>query len=153
MSERAQLIAFTLDARHYALRLSAVERSFRMVEISPLPKAPDIVLGVISVQGRVLPVMNIRKRFHLPERDVSPDDQLIVARTSRRTVALAVDAVSGLIERPERDLIAAGDILPGLEYVEGVTTLEGGLVLIHNLDRFLSLEEDRALSAALTGGR
>jgi purine-binding chemotaxis protein CheW len=153
MSERAQLIVFTLDARHYALRLSAVERSFRMVEISPLPKAPDIVLGVISVQGRVLPVMNIRKRFHLPERDVSPDDQLIVARTSRRTVALAVDAVSGLIERPERDLIAAGDILPGLEYVEGVTTLEGGLVLIHNLDRFLSLEEDRALSAALTGGR
>jgi purine-binding chemotaxis protein CheW len=153
MSERAQLIVFTLDARHYALRLSAVERSFRMVEISPLPKAPAIVLGVINVQGRVLPVVNIRKRFHLPERDVSPDDQLIVARTSRRAVALVVDAVSGMVDRADQDIIAVGEIFPGIEYVEGVVKLEDGLVLIHDVDRFLSLEEDRALGAALTAGR
>jgi len=153
VSDPIQLVVFTLDGRRYALHLAVVECSLRMVDISPLPKAPDIVLGVINVQGRVLPVMNIRKRFQLPERDVSPDDQLIVARTSRRAVALAVDAVHGLVDRADQEIIAVGEILPGVKYVEGVMKLEDGLVLVHDIDRFLSLEEDRALNAALTDGR
>jgi purine-binding chemotaxis protein CheW len=58
-----QLVVLTLDEQRYALHLSAVERIVRMVEITPLPKAPQIVLGVVNVQGRIVPIVNIRKRF------------------------------------------------------------------------------------------
>jgi len=147
------LVIFTLDEHSYALHLPAVERALRMVEISPLPKAPEIVLGVINVQGRIVPVFNVRKRFRLPERETSLSDQLIVAQTSRRTVAMLADAVSGVVAYPEQQVIAAERILPGLEYVEGVAKLEGGMILIHDLDKFLSLEEETTLDNALKADR
>lgn len=144
-----QLVVFTLDEQRYGLRLSAVERIVRAVEVTPLPKAPDIVLGVVNAQGRVIPVMNIRKRFQLPQREIDPSDRLILAQTLRRPVALVADAVSSVIERPEQEMIAAEQILPRIDFVEGVVKLEDGLILIHDLDKFLSLEEERALDDAM----
>lgn len=143
------LVTFTLDEHRYALRLSAVERILRAVEAEPLPRAPEIVLGVINLQGRILPVVNIRKRFRLAEREVELTDHLIIARTSKRAVALIADSVTGVFELPDQEVIAADEILPGLEYVEGVVRLQDGVIFIHNLDRFLSLDEERTLEAAL----
>jgi purine-binding chemotaxis protein CheW len=143
------LVTFTLDEHRYALRLSAVERILRAVEAEPLPQAPEIVLGVINLQGRILPVVNIRKRFHLAGREVGLTDHLIIAHTSKRAVALIADSVTGVSELPEQEVIASDEILPGLEYVEGVVRLQDGVLFIHDLDRFLSLEEERSLEAAL----
>jgi len=149
MNKLNQLVVLTLDEQRYALHLSAVERIVRVVEVTPLPKAPEIVLGVVNVQGQITPVINIRKRFRLPEREMNLSDQLIIAHTSRRTVALVADAVSGVIERSEQEVIAAEKVLPGIEYVEGVVKLEDGMILIHDLNKFLSLEEEQALDNAM----
>jgi purine-binding chemotaxis protein CheW len=144
-----ELLAFALDGQRYALPLSSVEKVVRSVEITPLPKAPDIVLGVINVQGRVIPVFNVRRRFRLPEREISLEDRMIIAHTARRAVSLAVEQVEGVMERPSREPAPSGEILPAMEYVEGVVTLADGMVFIHNLDTFLSLDEERALDSAL----
>ena len=144
-----QYTVFTLDEQRYALYLSAVTRVVRTVEITPLPKAPDIVQGVVNVQGQVVPVVDIRKRFRLPEREMELSDQLVIANAARRTVALILDAVDGVIELSNQKMIPSEEILPDTEYVEGVIKLEDGLVLIHDLDKFLSLEEDKELESAL----
>ena len=151
MEEIEQLLVFTLDQQRYALRLSAVDRVVRMIEITSLPKAPDIVLGIINVGGRIVPVVNTRKRFRLQERETGLSDQLIIASTVTRSVALLVDATTGVIERPGNWLIRAEKIVPGLEYVEGVIKLEDGMVLVHDLGRFLSLDEEKALYEAMSG--
>lgn len=143
------LLAVTLDEQRYALHLSSVERVVRAVEITPLPKAPEIVLGVINIQGKVIPVVNVRERFRLPERPLELSDRIIFAHSSRRSVALVVDAVSGVIDCAERDMIAAERIVPRMEYIEGIAKLEDGLILIHDLDRFLSLDEEKRLDNAL----
>lgn len=153
MNTSNSLVIFTLDEHSYGLHLPAVERALRMIEISPLPKAPEIVIGVINLQGRIVPVFNVRKRFRLPEREMSLSDQLIVAQTSRRTVAMLADAISGVVAYPEQQVIAAERILPGLEYVEGVAKLADGMILIHDLDKFLSLEEETTLDNALRADR
>jgi purine-binding chemotaxis protein CheW len=149
MEKPNQLVVFSLDDQRYALRLSAVDRVVYMVRVTPLPKAPDIVIGVVNVQGRVIPVINMRRRFHLQEREIALTDRLVIAHTARRPVALAADAVAGIIEYPGQDIVAAEDILPGVEHVEGIAKLEDGLILIHDLDRFLSLEEEQSLDRAL----
>lgn len=149
MDKANQYLTFILDDYRYGLNLSNVHRILRVVEVTPLPKAPEFVLGVINVQGQVIPVFNIRKRFRLREREINLGDQLIIAQTSRRRVALLADAVSGVVERSEGEIIPADRILPGMEYVEGVAKLEDGMALIHDLDRFLSIEEDQALDDAL----
>lgn len=146
---RRPIIVFNLDEQRYALRLSAVERIVRIVEITPLPKAPEIVLGVVNVQGQVIPVVNIRKRFCLPDREISLSDHLIIARTTKRVVVLVADTVLGVVERWEEEVTAADKILPDLEYVESVVKLENGLIFIHNLDTFLSLEEEKILEQAI----
>ncbi len=143
------LVLFTLDEQLYALHLSAVTRVVRTVEITPLPKAPEIIRGVVNVQGQVIPVVDIRKRFRLPEREQELNDQLIIASTARRSVALVVDTVDGVIEHSGQEMIPPEKILPTTEYIEGVIKLEDGLVLIHDLDTFLSLEEDKELDTAL----
>jgi len=144
-----QLVVFTLDGHRYALSLSAVERAVHMVEITPLPKAPEIVLGAINLAGRIVPVLNIRKRFHLHERKPGLGDQLLIARTPSRTVALAVDAVDSVVQRYPDEVIAPPTIVPGLEYLAGVVKLADGMLFIHDLDRFLSLEEEQALATAI----
>ena len=150
METPSPLVVLTLDEQRYALPLSAVERVVRIVEVTPLPDAPDIIAGVVNVKGRIIPVADIRKRFRLPAREISLSDQLIVARTSRRPVALVVDAVIGIVEYREQEVTAAEDILPHIRYVEGVVQLKDGMTLIHDLDRFLSLEEEQSLEKAMT---
>ena len=148
MDKQNQFVVFTLDEQRFGLELTAVERVVRRVEITPLPKAPEIVLGVVNVRGRVIPVVDIRRRFRLPERRPALSDQIIIARTAQRAVALAVDATIEVLDRPQEDMIEALRVLPGIEYVEGVLKLEDGLILIHDLNRFLSLEEEAALDRA-----
>jgi purine-binding chemotaxis protein CheW len=144
-----QLVIFTLGDRRYGLPLFAVDRIVRVVDVTSLPKAPDIVLGVVNVQGRVIPVINVRRRFRLPERETALTDQMVIACTTRRQVALMVDAVTGVLHYSEHEAVAAEDVLPDLQYVEGVVKLDDGLILIHNLDTFLSLEEEVLLDRAL----
>jgi purine-binding chemotaxis protein CheW len=145
-----QLIVITLDEQRYALRLAAVERIARMVEITPLPAAPPAVSGMVNVQGRILPVYDLRRRFGLPQREIVLTDQFIIARTARRPVALIADAVTEVITCAKSDLIAAENILPDVAYMEGVLKLKDGLILIHSLDKFLSLEEEQSLNQALS---
>lgn len=147
------LVVFHLDEQRYGLPLAAVERVVRAVEVTPLPKAPEIVLGVVNVRGRVVPVVDLRRRFRLPARGLAPSDQFVLARAARRTLAMVVDSVAGLTECPAESVVAGETVLPGLGWVAGLVKLPDGLVLIHDPGQFLALEEETALDAALAPAR
>ena len=149
MVETAKLLIFTLEGQRYALALATVERVIRPVEVTPLPKSPEIVPGIINIHGTIVPVFDVRKRFRLPEKEIGAGDQMIVARTSSRTVSFGVDGVDGLQEIPQEEIVPHGEIHPGLEYVEGVVKLADGMALIHDLERFLSADEGKKLDKAL----
>jgi purine-binding chemotaxis protein CheW len=144
-----QLVVFALDAQHYALPLSRVQRVVRMVEVTPLPKAPDVVLGVIDLQGDIIPVMSMRKRFGLPEPEANLSNQLIVANTVTRSIAMVVNSVTGVVERRVDEITDVEKIVPGAQYVEGMTRLEDGILFIHDLDLFLSKQEEQHLEGLL----
>ncbi len=157
MSGPQRLLGFEIDGNSYALRLSIVVTVVPAVAVTPLPKAPAIVAGVVDIHGRIVPVVSLRRRFGLPDRDMVPADKFIVARAQRADsdakgemlLALVVDAVSGVVEVPPADIRAADTIVAGLEQIEGVAQIAGGLLLIHDLDRCLSLEENRVLDTAM----
>jgi purine-binding chemotaxis protein CheW len=148
----SHLVVFTLDEERYALPLDSVERIVRAAAVTPLPKAPEIVFGIIAVRERIIPVVNVRKRFRLPEREIGPADQFIIARARSLTVALAVDTARNVMELPEAGAVAPDAIMTGMEYVAGVAKTADGMVLIHDLDAFLSLAEENALAEALRQG-
>jgi purine-binding chemotaxis protein CheW len=142
-------VVFGLDGRGYALPLHEVERVLPMVEISPLPEAPAIALGVINLQGDIIPVLDLRRRLGLPAREYDPSTQLLVAKSVHRTLALPVDEVLGVREVPTEDVTAPSSVLHGIGQVAGIVALDEGLLFIHDLERALSLEEERLLSEAL----
>jgi purine-binding chemotaxis protein CheW len=109
------------------------------------------VLGVIDLQGNIIPVMSMRKRFGLPEPETSLNDQLIVADTATRSVALVVSSVTGVVERMAEEVTKTEEIVPGSQYVEGITRLDNGILFIHNLERFLSKKEEQQVEGLLAG--
>lgn len=147
------LVVFALDQGRYALPLERVERVVRMVEVTPLPKTPAIVRGIVNLRGRLVPVIDLRRRFGLPERSTRLDDQLLIARSAGRTLAMIVDVVSGVDECDAREMVASASVVPGTDYVQGIAKLADGMVLIHDLDRFLSLDEALSLDQALAADR
>ncbi len=146
---RRSVVVFSLDEQCYALPLDRVKRSIRAVAITPLPELPPIVLGIMDLGGSVMPVIDVRKRFGHPSREIRLSDHLIVATTGRRTVALLVDQTKGVIEISPESYAPAEKILPGMELVDGAISLADGLVLIHDLNRLLSLDEETAIENVL----
>lgn len=144
-----KLVVFNLSSQCYALHLAAVKRVLRIAEITPLPKSPEIVLGIINVQGRLAPVFDLRKRFGLPHRPLDLRDHLIIARTRRRAVALVADAVVGVVQRLQAEITTADRLFHNLQYLEGVARFDDGLIMIHDLDTLLSPVEERALEQAI----
>ncbi|MGH8442509.1 MAG: chemotaxis protein CheW [Nevskiaceae bacterium] len=150
MNDRVQLVVFRLEGQRYALPLAVVERIVRAVAVTPLPGAPAVVLGAIDLAGRILPLLNLRRRFRLPEREIEPANQFVIAHTARRAVALAIDEAETVSTHDPSDIVRSDRIAPDLEPFPGVVRLDDGLALIHDLEKFLSLDEGRALDAAMT---
>lgn len=140
-------VTFAIDARRFALPLESVLRVVRAAEITPLPLAPEGVAGALDVGGRIVPVFDLRRRLQLAERGLKLSDQFVIAQTPRRTLALVVDAALGLVEAAPAD--APDALSPGIPTLRGILSLPDGLVLIHDLEAFLSPEEEVALDAAL----
>jgi purine-binding chemotaxis protein CheW len=135
-----QLQVFSLDDQRYALELSAVVRAVRMVAFTSTPNTSELVMEVVNVQGHIVPVINARKRCGLPEREIELDDFLIVGRSKGRMVGLVVNEVQGIVEYVV-DAISSEETFSTLEYVAGVAKLPDGIVLILNLDKFVSQKE------------
>ncbi len=152
-SAMSELVSFSLDDRQFAVPLSAVMRVERIVAITPLPKAPDIVTGIINVHGQVIPVVDIRSRFLMAPRQLELSDQLLIIKTVHRTIAFIVDYVEGVLDASKDQRADVESVLPGTEYVKGVVKLEDGMILIHDPDTFLSLEEEYTLDKAIKEGQ
>lgn len=152
-ANRKQILKFKLDNQHCALYVSIVERVERAVEITPLPKAPEIVLGIINAHGKIIPVIDLRKRFRMPTREIRIDDRFVIAATSRRTVGLMVDVVTGVCELADHEIVSTRQALPFAEHLQGVAKLDGDIVLIYDLGGFLSIDEENRLDEALSSSK
>jgi purine-binding chemotaxis protein CheW len=144
------LFGFSLDDRVLAFPLGIVVRALFSVEVTPLPASPEIVTGVISYHGTVVPVVDLRARFGVPRQEILPSDRFILIRTKKRLLVVVASGVSGVI-KPFDAMIPAEDILPGARYISGVLQNEDRLILIYDPDLFLSLKEEAALDMALSG--
>ena len=144
------VLLFELDGARHALRLADVREVVRSVTITPLPGAPDGVEGVFDLHGVLVPVLDVRRRFRLPEKAVGEGDHFIVAGTGERAVAIRVDEATGVLEIDERVVETAREVGSRAEHLAGIARLPDGLVVIHDLERFLSGEEERVLAAALS---
>src|SRR3546814_10045088 len=122
-----RIVVFELSEYRYAIPMADAREFARVPSIVPLPKAPVVVEGVVNIRGKVVPVLDIRKRFRLPEKRAHPMDHLVIAHADRRLVALRVDRVLGVEDVDAKDIEDAAAITPAAEDLTGVGKLEVGL--------------------------
>lgn len=149
MRDPCDIIVFVLDAQRFAVRLDQVLRVVAAAEITPLPGAPAVVLGLFDLQGHMVPVYDASRRFGAAPAPVRASEQFLVLRTRAGPAALRVQQTLGV--QPLGGLqplpTERGDA--GHHWFEGATRLAGDLVLIHDIDRFLTAAESRQLGEAL----
>ncbi|RME07082.1 MAG: chemotaxis protein CheW [Anaerolineae bacterium] len=143
-------ILFQLAGATYAVPSAQVLQVAMIENITRLPNAPDFVDGVVHLRGRIVPVVNLRRRFNLPPKDYDLQSRLIVIEQEGRVVAMAVDTARDFVTLDSDALQPTPDLVGDAprKYLRGVFAREDGLILVLDLHKVLNPEERAALAEA-----
>jgi purine-binding chemotaxis protein CheW len=136
-----QFVTCRIGSEEYAIDILSVQEINRMVEITKVPKAPPFVEGVINLRGRIIPVLDMRKRFGLPVIERTIKSRIVVLNVQGKAVGLLVDSVSEVLRVPH-SVIEPPPALgtsSGAEYVQGVGRLQDRLLTVLDLNRLVTL--------------
>ncbi|WP_045214195.1 chemotaxis protein CheW [Desulfonatronovibrio magnus] len=147
-AELLQLVTFSIGGEEFGVEILTVQEIIRMLEITRVPKAPDFVEGVINLRGKVIPIIDLRKRFGLESRVHDKNTRIVVIEINKMIVGFVVDSVSEVLRIPADTVEPPPPVVAGLdsEYISGVGKLEDRLLILLDLDRLLSREEKSVLS-------
>ena len=145
-----QLVVFDLDSEAYGVDIGAVREIIRLQEITRVPRTPDFVEGVINLRGKVIPVVDLRKRFMLSVAEQNDDNRIVVIDIGGQDIGVVVDAVTEVLRilsesvEPPSSVITTADS----DYLMGICKLESRMIILLDLERVLSEEEKSVLEDA-----
>jgi purine-binding chemotaxis protein CheW len=145
--DELQLVVFQLGVELYGVEIACVHEIVRMQSITRVPRAPAFVEGVINLRGKVIPVIDLRHRFHLPAAPHTRASRIVVVEIGDQVVGLVVDGVSEVLRVNTTLIEPPSPVVAGIdsEYLQGIARLPERLVVLLDLDRVLAREERRAL--------
>lgn len=141
-------VAFELDNLRGAIVTQPVIEILRAVAYRPIAGQPPFVPGVIDLRGTIVPLLDMRARFGLSVRPLSPENYFIVVTTHNRPVALWVDRVLGILTFDPDSLIASEGLIVGTRSFAGILRSGDGLIVIHDPQAFISESELDAVAEA-----
>jgi len=149
-------VVFTLGHHRFALPLDCVERVVRAVEVTPLPDTPDTVAGVINVQGRLVPVVDLRRRSEANGAsepiELELNDQLVIARNGDDLVAVVANTVEGVAAYDSAEIVASEATSgKGSEagHLHGLIATGDDIIMVRHPSHFLQSHEQAALAGVL----
>jgi purine-binding chemotaxis protein CheW len=142
-----QLVIFELANEYYGVDIATVESIIKMQPITVVPHAPSFVEGVTNLRGKVLPVIDLRKRFHLPGSVARTDTRIVVVSIDANEVGMVVDAVSEVLTISEAAIEPPPSLVTTLEsaFITGIAKLDSRLVILLDLGKVLSKQEQAQL--------
>lgn len=142
--EEIQLVVFRIGKEDFGVKIQQVREIVRLVPITPIPKAPDYIEGVVNLRGTILAVMDLSKRLHITGTPPSEKTRIIVVELDNNVVGMIVDEVSEVLRIPLNKVEKTPNILnPDVnqKYISGVGKLENRLLILIDLTVILSMEE------------
>jgi purine-binding chemotaxis protein CheW len=147
MEKDLQVVGFRIGNETYGVRIGAVREIVRVPEITAVPSAPDLIEGVINLRGKIIPVMDLRKRFG--QADIQPDkkNRILVVELENKLIGLIVNAASEVLKIPPSDIESPGSVFAEGEsgYVTGVGKLKGRLIILLDISKLLQRSEFKRL--------
>src|SRR5580704_1904107 len=149
MDKDIQIVGFRIGRETFGLPIAMVREIVRVPEITSVPNAPDYIEGVINLRGRIIPVVDLRKRFGEKVIESSKRNRIVV-ELENRAIGLIVNSASEVIRIPPSDIEAPHSVFQEgeLNYITGVGKLRGRLVMMLDLSKILQRGELRRLEDA-----
>ncbi|MDT8395461.1 MAG: chemotaxis protein CheW [bacterium] len=154
--EQLQLLTFMLGGEEYALNIMDIKEIIRPRECTEVPRAPEYILGIISLRGTIIPIFDVNKRLGLPVGLRGAQNRIVVVRSREHLFGLHVDSVVQVMDIPLSSIEPPPEILGGVEgdYLRGVGKIDDRLIILLNLGRILAMEEEQGSARqALSPGR
>jgi purine-binding chemotaxis protein CheW len=150
-AEPIQVVAFRVGGEEFGVDVMRVQRVLKKPDIRVIPNAPAFVEGVVAVRDSIVPVIDMRKRFSVPDKPTHSAGALLVVAAGDGQVALVVDEVPGVAKLQRDSVSPAPEIFKGLagKYLEGIAEDQGRLLILLNLDEILTSKERIALNKML----
>jgi purine-binding chemotaxis protein CheW len=147
-SDEAQVVVLELAGEAYGVEIGKVQEIIRMQPITRVPNGPDWIEGVTNLRGRVIPVLDLRRRFGLAAGEATRRSRIVVAELGEHTVGLVVDGVSEVLRVPADSVEPPSSLVTTAEsaYLRGVAKLDQRLVLLLDLGRILAEDQQLALA-------
>ena len=144
-----QLVIFELENESYGVDIKVVESIIKMQTITRMPHAPAFVEGVTNLRGKVLPVIDLRRRFNLPAREATRDSRIVVVLIGSSEVGMVVDSVSEVMTLQDSDIEAIPQMVTTADssFITGIIKLPERLVILLDLGAVLSTPEKSSLQA------
>jgi purine-binding chemotaxis protein CheW len=137
-----QYLAFHLSDEEYALDITQINEIIKLREFTDIPRAPAFILGIISLRGVVVPVIDLRQRLNLGESELMSTSRIVVCLLNDTSVGLLVDSINQVINLVDEDMEPPPGVLSGLdrEMVAGIGRYQKRMIILLNLSRVLDLE-------------
>lgn len=129
-NERMDCVVFQLMDRQFAIPLEHVQRVIRMAAVTPVPDSPPEIMGIINLQGNVVPVLDIRESLSMPAGEANPEDRILIAEFNQRLFAFVVDDVQEVLQLTHQQIEASREHLPASWPLVGVIQREEGLIVL-----------------------
>jgi purine-binding chemotaxis protein CheW len=146
------LVVFTIETTRLAIAAAAVERVLDAAELSPLPGAPPAVAGVINIHGALTPVLDLRPRLKAAPRQPRRDAKFLLINAPRGPVAIEADEVLDVVTIDKESISSGASLIVGTSLLKGIATVPDGLILIQDVERLFSGDEEAVLDRALAQG-
>lgn len=144
-----QLVSFNIGDEEFGVDILKVQEINRMVEITKVPQAPHYVEGVINLRGKVIPIVDLRKRFNLEVKEYDKNTRIVVVDIEGAIIGMVVDSVSEVLRLPADTIEPPPEIVTGVnsEYIKGVAKLEDRLLIFLDLSKVVDIGVVAELSA------
>ncbi len=147
--ELLQLVSFKIGPEEFGVDITKVQEINRMVDITKVPQAPAFVEGVINLRGKVIPIIDLRKRLGVAHQENDKNTRIVVVDIDSHVMGMIVDSVSEVLRIPVSTIEPPPDIATGAnaEYIQGVAKMEDRLLIFLDLSRVIDLDTISALAA------
>jgi purine-binding chemotaxis protein CheW len=151
--ELLQLVSFNIGGEEFGVDILQVQEIIRMLEVTRVPNAPEYVDGVINLRGRVIPIIDLRRRFGMPRKDHDKNTRIVVVELVGQVVGFVVDAVSEVLRIPRSVTEPPPSFVGGVreEYITAVGKLEDRLLILLDLEKVLMDNETKEVASIMRG--
>lgn len=147
MAKELQVVGLRIGRETFGIPISLVREIVRVPEITAVPNAPNYVEGVINLRGKIISVIDLRKRFGDPNLELTKKTRVVVVELESRTIGLVVNSASEVLKISPSDIEPPGAVFPDgeMDYVTGVGKLKDRLIILLDLNKVLKGGELRNL--------